>query len=638
MDLMASSRMRMKTVMMFSLKGIGPIDFKRLALLVLSAALCLVFGIRLVSADCAVSLFRYTAYWFILSTVMLWGYVGWQMAKRWDWRAEWKAWAKEWPWWGVVFVVTILAVFVHQSPGLKIVNDEPSQLATAKSLFEQREAAMVYRAYDVGEGMAPVNVVVDKRPILYAWVVAQAHTLTGYRESNGFWVTRGLSILASLALYVLGRRIAGPAGGSVMALLLLLAPMQGHLSNSGGFEIMNLLFIILLGLALYWYFDRPGRWTEAWLVLTFVLLASLRYESVVFIAPVAIALLVSWKRGTALSLGWPVLLTPFLMLPRLWLQHVFTQGDNWQLMSKPEAQGEPFSYHFLYDNVGHALNYFFSGADTSTNSVVLAVAGLGCAGFWVMLLSRRCRSLEKHELSGWAPHVLWWGLGLHFALMMVYFWGQFDDPLTQRLALPTHLWLAIPVVGLLATWSHWRQWQAPIVIGLVGMFWVSTVPQLHADRFYKLNHTARFQNKVRDWMGDNPASHRLVVNGIAMATWLSGENAVVSTEALRQMPERIRFHWARGTFSEVLAVMRENYNHKEGEWQVLPADQLGPDFDYEEVWSMWFTPIYRIRLVRITDIRNEHPDWAPAELSKTESALLRKGRDAYFNEWSGHMP
>jgi len=332
------------------------------------------------------------------------------------------------------------------------------------------------------------------------------------------------------------------------------------------------------------------------------------------------------------------LVAPLLLIPRLWLQDVFERGDSWQLQSKPEAAGDPFAWRFFYDNIGHALNYAFSLDWTSTNSVVLSGLGLGCAGFWVMLLSRKCRSRSSVPLSDWAPYVLWFGLSLHLGLMLFYFWGQFDDPLTQRLALPTHLWLAMAAVGVLAT-LHWRErWQAYAVGLLVLLFFALTVPQLRANRFYELNHTSRTQNKVREWMASHPDRSRLVINNVAMATWLSGGNAVVSIQAVRKMPERIRYQWGRGTFSEVLVLMRESYDPRTMKWTPVPDDDLGPDFDYEEVWTLWCTPVYRFRLARVTAIRNEHPDWEPTELTSEESGELWKARGEYFREWSGKMP
>src|SRR5690606_2644633 len=236
--------------------GMSKEGLMRLALLVLVSALAVLLGGYSLKGGLAVTAFQFTAYWFTLVSVALWVYAAWRLAKAWDWSVGQILGRRDWPWWGSVLVVTFLAVFVHQEPGLKVVNDEPGQLATAKGLFEQWQAAMCYRAYDLGQGQVPTHGVVDKRPILYAWVVAQAHALTGYREANGFWVTRILAVFTTVALYVLGRRLAGRAGGAMLALLMLLPPMQAHLANAGGFEMMNLLFIVLLGLGIYWYFDR----------------------------------------------------------------------------------------------------------------------------------------------------------------------------------------------------------------------------------------------------------------------------------------------------------------------------------------------------------------------------------------------
>lgn len=609
---------------------------KRGVLLVLTIALAVVLGRLSFKDEVAVNLFGDTAYWFVTAAVGIWVYVGCRMVKRWE--LDFAAYRHDWPWLGVVLIVTFIGVFVHQEPGLKIINDEPSQLATAKSLFEAHEARVVVRMHDFGEGMSRLQGFVDKRPILYAWLVAQTHAVTGYRESNGFWVSRVLAVFTTLALYALGRRMAGAPGGAILAVLMLLPSMQSHLANAGGFEMMNLLFIVLIGLGIFWYFDRPDADTESWLVMTFVLLSGLRYESVIFAAPVVLAVLIVWWRGRAPELAWPVLCSPLFIVPRLWLQSVFDRGDSWQLHSKPEAGGKPFSLSFYYENVGHALNFAFSTEARSTNSVILSALGLGCVGFWVLQFTKRLRSRQETSLAEWAPWVLWVGLCLHLGLMMVYFWGQFDDPLTQRLALPVHLWLALPVVGVWALIQSRRQYERWVVGVLAAAFFIFTAPQLYINQFYLLNNTARIQNKIRDWLAANPAEHRLVINNLALSTWLSTNTAVVTSNALRSMPERIRFQWDKDTFSEVLALVREGYDPRVNEWQMLPEDELGPDFDFEEVWSLWCNSLYRFRLLRVTAIRSEHLDWKPRELTPEESAELWKARDEYNKQWLSNLP
>ncbi len=612
---------------------------KRLVLFLLIGLLAVMLGKVVWRGMAAVFMFRDTVYWFTFAAVALWGWAGWRMIRAWGgWAERLRSWKGDLPWLGTALLITVLAVFVHQQPGLKIVNDEPNQLATAKALFEEHEASLVYRAYDSGQGMRATNGIVDKRPVLYAWVVAQAHALTGYRESNGFWVTRFMTVFTTLALYALGRRLAGRFGGAVLALLLLLAPMQAHLGNSGGFEMMNLLFITLLGLGLCWYLEEPTVDNEAWLMLTFVLLASLRYESVVFVVPVALAFLVAWRGGHAPKLGWMMQLTPLLLVPRLWLQAIFGQGDSWQLKSKPEAQGQPFGLQYFYDNVGHALNYAFSTEETSTNSVVLSALGLSCAGFWVMLLWKRCKRRTLAPLVDWAPHLLWFGLSLHLLLMMAYFWGQFDDPLTQRLALPTHLWLGIAAVGVLGTASFLRRWRPQAVIGLAVVFAVFTVPQLEANRFYMLNYTARMQNKVREWMKQNRKPGRLVINNMGSSTWLSGGNAVVTVLQIQTMPERIRYQWKHHTFTEVLYLAAEEYDPRTNVWSPVQGDRLGPDFDYEPVWTMPCTPLNRFTLFRITAIRDDHPDWRPTPPTAEQSGETNKARAEYHKKWLEMMP
>jgi len=436
-----------------------------------------------------------------------------------------------------------------------------------------------------------------------------------------------------------GRRMAGKWGGVVLAFLLMLPPMYAHNANSGGFELLNLLMIVALGHAFMLVLERPGDPDRfGWMLFTAVLLAHCRYESVLFLFPTAIVGVLAWTQARKVVAPWTVYLAPLLLIPRLWQHRVFEVGDTWQLSSKPEAQGEPFGFRFFYDNVGHALNYYFSSGADSANSVFLAVVGFLFVGFFVMLMYRRhSRTDAGPSMQG--AYFLWMGLSAHLLLMMLYFWGQFDDLTTQRLALPTHLWLAIPAVAVPATAKWWPR-AAPFYAAVTSVFLLFfTAPQLHVDRFSRANYASQTQDWIVDLARKFPShQRRLVIDNFSAFAWLLVDTPVITREAVRQLPERIRFHWKHGTFDEVLAVQRMRYDAPNARWLTLGEDELGPDFDTEPLLFRKFSAGYAVRIARVTDIRNDHPRWSPGPdhieaQKKAEAAELQ-----YRLDWAKQLP
>lgn len=612
---------------------------RRLWLLGLVAALSVCLGLVTFSRPTSTLLFKSTAFWWITGGVLIWGALGWRVLRE-SWaRSELGTDRSAWLLGGLTMLAAVCLCWVHQPVGLKIVADEPLQMLTAKSLFQERQAVVLARGYDLGAGFEPINSFVDKRPVLYAWVCALSHTLTGYRLENPFYVNRVLSVLLAGWLFVVGRRLVGNWGGALLAGLFMLAPMFAQNANSGGFEILNVLLIVALWHAAMLVLEAPTSPLRlSWLAWTAGLLIHCRYESVVFLIPAGVVVAVAWLRAGRLTVPWLLIASSLMATPRLWLQRLFQEGDTWQLSSKPEAQGQAFGFRFFYDNVGHALGYYFSFEKASANSVLLALAGAGCVGFWVMAIYRDGRRRVRPSAALLGTQILWGGLCLHLLLMMLYFWGQFDDLTTQRLALPTHLWLAVPVVGLTVYVSRMRA-VLPALTGIVcgALLWL-TVPQLRLNRFNQVNYASRSQNVMLDYVAAHPSERRLVIDGFSAFAWLLTDTPVTIPRAVLGQPEKIRFHWKHHTFDEVLLVQRMRYDVASTSWWAFPEDTLGPDFTLEQVWANRMTPVYGIRLMRVTNIASDHLDWKPEVMSVRGMAEAVAREPEYQRQWAKELP
>ena len=611
----------------------------RVVLLALVSLLSLLLGFVTLRGSEALKVFAVTAYWFMAVGFVSWMIVAAGLLRDW-WRVEkttdWSAWL---PWLTGIVAITAGVVCFQQEIGFKIVSDEPLQVNTAKNLFEIRSAAVTMRGFDMGLGFQETHTLVDKRPVLYSWLVAMVHTVSGYRWENAFYLNRVLAVVLAGWLFFLGRRLAGNPGGALLGLLMLLPPMQAQVANSGGFEMLNLFMIVAVWHGMVLVLERP---TDAlrlsFLTLSMALLANCRYESLLFTAPVALAVVLAWKRSKTIIVSWGMLLTPLLFVPRVWLQNVFDKGDSWQLNSKPEAAGNAFGFRFFYDNIGHALNYYFSGAGTSLNSVFLAAVGFGAVGFWFLLLYRKYRYYWAGQ-DGWLGHYLiWLGLGGHLLLMMVYFWGQFDDLVTQRLALPSHLFLAIAAVGVagsLVQWQRISRWAlGASLLALVAI----TIPSLSLSQFDRVNYAARGHTWIMNYVEAHPMEHRLTIDRFSGLAWLCAGVPSVAPAQIQQFPDRIRFHWNNKTYEEVLCFQRIIFDVKTSSWKPMPDDDVGPDFTLEPIKMIWMAPTYAMQLSRVTDIRNEHPKWKPPVMSPAERAEAGQNEAKYIETWAKLLP
>ena len=612
-------------------------DRRRLVLLVLLAALAGLAGLFTFRGEQAVTLYRVTAYWAYWALALLWLFVGYRVVSG-EWRSLVPSGRFEW---GELVFVSLVAVWLAwglQEGGLRIINDDTLQVQTSRQLFLDREAGALSRGHEIGRQFVDFNLLVDKRPALFSWVVSLIHSLSGYRVENTVFVSRTSLVLLSVLLFLIGRQMHQKWGGVLLPLLVLTAPLVAHHANGAGFEVFNLMAIALAWWAASLALHRPTPESVAFAVLSGVVAANARYESVLFLVPTGVAALLAWLKAGRPLIHLGLYLAPLLMVPRLWLQHVFSNNSSWQLESKPEAQGVAFGFRFLYDNIGHTFNFFLSTNTKDGNSIALFIVGGVAAILWLFALRRDWRGLAKGINPGLVHYIFWGGLSLHFLLMLHYFWGQFDDLTTQRLAIPEMLWLAAPIVGVLVHLKvSNRWWIAGVTLAMVHLF-AFTAPMLARNDMLKMNRAASTHEAIRRWAKANKKPSQLVVSNYTGRVWLAEEIPAITPEAVRRGREKFKFHWDMGTFAEILIVQRYYYDPEALNWVVEPVEDFGPDFVLEEVWRSRDTPTMQTRVSRLVALRNEYPNFEPKSWTQGEQVRFHRERQKFELEWGKQLP
>lgn len=88
-----------------------------------------------------------------------------------------------------------------------------------------------------------------------------------------------------------------------------------------------------------------------------------------------------WWREREVRLPPTFFAVPPLLVIYPWQYNIFRLAEStWQL-SDIEGATSVFGLHYLYDNVGHALNFFFTFDGSQPNSWLLALVGLPAVGF-----------------------------------------------------------------------------------------------------------------------------------------------------------------------------------------------------------------------------------------------------------------
>ncbi len=596
-----------------------------------------------------------SGYWVMLGTLALFVRAAWRVARE-SWRARRPGRIEA----GALALVLAggAVLLAHEQQGFKILEDEVLLLGTSMSMHLDRLAAYPVRAHDVQGPFHLTQHVLDKRPFFFPFLVALTHDLTGYRPTNPFYVNAALGFGLLAMVWLLGRNIGGsPWAGAGAVLLFTGLPLLAQQMAGGGMDLLNLVMLAaVVWLAREFAVKRAADTQEA-LVLGAVLLAYSRYESVLFLLPVAVLVLWAWWHDGRVTLTWPVMIAPLLLLPWLWQNRTFeVNAGAWELGSHPGAVA-PFALGYAGDNLGNALAFFFdvegkqffSGYQASSPVFsALGLLALPVFGLWIVRVLRAPRQATPADM---ALAVCGAGLFGLTALLMCYFLGL-NNPIVHRLALPTYLLMTLAIVtaGKLA-WQQrgWGRW-------LVGVALVSLVTQglpVMARRAYEADYSPGIQMAWRqEFLRRYPEKDYMFIDQDSVF-WIVNHVVATPVEQARLRKPDLAFQLRNHTFAAIYVFQTFQLNPDTGEPHLYTPDpnkpspdELGPDFELETVWehrieTLLIGRISRVKTVWVdgrptTDTGLASPSPGPGlPLSSDE---LEAAKPKYMESLIRHLP
>lgn len=613
---------------------------RRLWLLLVLAVVAWVLGRHILPAKTALMAVIKTGYWCMLATFVWWLHGMWRLRRRDGWRLPQDARS-----WGLVALVIAGGLLwqAHETHGYKILADEYQLTGTAQVMHLEREVGYPLRGSDLQGPFRILESTLDKRPYFFPFLVSLAHDLTGYRVENAFWLNTLLGFVLLGLVYLLGARAGDSRRAGVLALLLAIGlPLLSQQAAGAGFELLNLVFIAGWWLLCIRVLDAPGPEAQDAFLLTSVLLASTRYESLWFLLPTALVLLTVWCR-TGLRITAVTWAAPFLVVPMLWLNRAFTfKPELWQMASRDATA--PFALEYIPANLGHALKYFFTFDGYQPNSPFLAALGLLALPLFALWAQRILRSPRgsRGDEAGLALGAIG-PLGIT-ALLMVYFWGQFDHPVIRRLSLPTQLLLivaAVVVAGRVIKSSQ-RVWNGLVAAAALALIAYS-IPVMAKNAYGRDYAPSMAHAFRREFLARQPLRDFLVIDQDT-GMWLAERLAATPVGQAKARSAGIAYHLRNRSFSAVYVFQAFDVNPDTGALTVDPADDLGPAYELEQVEQRRVSLLRIARISRVTAIREGGKELARVEptarviRNDASEQEMEEAKKAYLERWLRELP
>jgi hypothetical protein len=611
---------------------------RRLWLLGVTSIAAVALGFWLVPDQAAIIFVSKAGFWFVLVAFAIFLQALWL-----TFRAELAAFRWRMIDWTSAGIVALggIVLLVHETFGFKIVMDEIMLLGTSMSMHLDKTVLVPVRGNDIQGSFVILDGMMDKRPLFFPFLVSLLHDLTGYRPANTFILNGILTFVFLGLVFALGRQLAGRLAGWLGVALLAGLPLLAHNATGGGFELLNLVMILATLLLGARFVDKRDAASLTAFCFAALLLAQVRYESVIFLLPVVLLVLWVWKREGHLVLSWPVMFAPLLMVHYPLQHRIFDlRASSWELGSKPGST-TPFSTGYVVDNISHALNFLFAKASEQPNSMVLSVLGCLAVPFFVLLVVKRLRSLASEPPVVVATTLFALGFAAQFALLMGYFYGQFDDVVIRRLSLPTQLGMVIAVMAVVQQFANAAVVRALLALSLLGLL-SRSIPSMAAHAYSQEYLPGKETAWRREFIAEQRRHDYLVIDNDSIL-WIAHE--VSSTpvfQASGPRREDLVFLMRNHAFSDVLVFQRFNIDAGTGRMTLRDGDDLGPDFVLETVREERLQTLTLSRLSRLKEIRKgaavlTAPDSAKHEVPK-DRAEIEKLRRAYLENLLKMLP
>lgn len=615
---------------------------RRVWLLGLIALATVLLGCFLLPVSWVLNAVIKAGYWCILGVFLLWVWRSWLLIEQ-NSGGVWRSWLRD-NWCIVLLILGIGGVWqAQETHGFKILADEALLLGTSQSMHLDRDVGYPLRATDVQGPFQILQGTLDKRPYFFPFLVSLVHDLTGYRTTNSFWFNTGLSFVFLGLLYGLAAKLGGRRLAGVFALVLAAGlPLLAQQAAGGGFELLNLTLITAWWWLAILYVEKPSKHGQDVLVLTSVLLASTRYESMLFLVPTALLLVVAWRRRGEVIVSWPTWVAPLLVIPMFWLNRAFSANAGlWELQSR--GADAVFALKYVAGNLGHALAYFFSVDGFQPNSPYLSLVGLLALPVFLLWAQRIWRAPVRSsgEEAGVAIAAL--GPLAVTGLMMVYFWGQFDHPVIRRLSLPTQLLMVVAVVVVARVFrGGTRVWGGLIGVGLLALMAFS-LPSMAKNGYGREYSPAMAYAWRREFLARLPERDFLMVDRDSFF-WIAERIPATPNPQAQIRKEGIAYHMRNHSFAAVYVYQTFMVNPETGALTLAPEEDLGPGFELEPVAQRRVQMLQIGRFSRVVSIREGDTVLARADTvikpleTEMTPAELEAAKREYLDRWVKELP
>ncbi len=487
-------------------------------------------------------------------------------------------------------LVLTIVVFVSVDVQFKTLSDETNLLSVSMSMLNDKTCYNSTMGKYYYGNFNSINNEMEKRPLVFPFMVNLVHTLTGFRYQNPFILNFIVMFLLLSGIYISVRAFLDQASSIAAILLVISYPVITIFGTSGGFDLLNSAFFVLIMASTYYFIKKPSSVSLAFVLASLLVFSNIRYESPAFLLLIPVLL---WRRITWEHLkGCSYLLfaAPLLSLPYIW-----------QRLLRPDAYQNPpevpiFSFGTMIKNTGV---FFKNLVDFNHYLPYAGFITLASLIIFIYLTAEIYRKKVDLKNNGYFLFVL---IAAVFAIALIYFshfFGDYTHPSSARLFITLSIVFALGPVALKIFKPQMLSGTTLLIISMVCFLY-----------YHPIAVEGRFVNSLK---GNRTTGHC-----IDFLNKVNDRNILIITERPGQYTSlgygAINFAYANKNEKQIL---KEGYRHLsskivvfqeieyEGE-KPTKETNLNPDFRLNTLYEIQIsaTEFLRISEVKTVDLED----------------------------------
>ena len=537
------------------------------------------------------SIFVSGSYYVMWLLVALWmcSLVTWIQSRGFDFLTLWRIYRRGL---GVALALTTM-VFVSVPKEMRILSDETNLLAVARSMtYEKRvenltEARQYYDMYWVTSRS------VEKRNLLYPFSVHLLHVVSGYRVENAF-VLNFMSLLGVLSLLcVLTLPTFGFWGAVAVMLGLVAQPIVCLMATSTSYEVFNLLFVLISVVALRSFLSFPSKPAFSFLLFSLLMLANVRYESLII---GVVVMLIVLGAGAARPGLWTNAINawaPMCLVPYLWQRLVMRTVPDSNL---PQGSWiKAFGWEWFLPNLKVLGHDMFDWTGASGYAGALNIVGIG-ALMWFLIWYGSTRQPVPRADRLFSVIV---GAALTALLIIIIAYKIDVHPMNGRLYLPLLALLSVMVVDAGHRLVRGEIKFMGVVVLLLAISFCFYHPVAMEDRLSHTLLTNREHKQLTQFLAKTKMQDVLVISPRPGQLVPYGYGSISFFTANREQNMLLE-QWRNRLYKRILVFQSISYQHK----KPLAGQDLSEQFNLKTLQEFQNSPAYFIRVSEVVNSRD----------------------------------